>query len=212
MQLQARSRGQLAVTDSTQDVKPVVINATAAKTSSISVVSDIDFRSPLTAAFIGSLVLGLLAEWLTGPYGAWLAGGLMIAYFGFGLTLPATARNTERFADSLYYLGFILTLFALLIAMTPALNGGVEPKSTQIIQQFGTAIVTTFIGMSLRIILIQLKPNVSDHEEDTRESIVKIKEHHNKLKCLDQMITIFLEEEEYEKCAELRDAKAQLEQ
>jgi hypothetical protein len=42
--------------------------------------------------------------------------------------------------------------------------------------------------------------------------IIKIKEHHNKLKCLDQMITIFLEEEEYEKCAELRDAKAQLEQ
>lgn len=41
--------------------------------------------------------------------------------------------------------------------------------------------------------------------------IIKIKEHHNKLKCLDQMISLYLEEEEYEKCAELRDIKAQLE-
>jgi len=41
--------------------------------------------------------------------------------------------------------------------------------------------------------------------------IIKIKEHVNKIKCIDQMILLFLEEEEYEKCAELRDAKNQLE-
>lgn len=132
---------------------------------------DFDFRHPLTRAFGAALGFGLLSEQVAGSYGSIFASVGMLAYFIFGARLPPTARNTERFADSLYYLGFILTLFALLLAMTPALNGGHAPQSDDIIQKFGTAIITTFIGMTLRIILIQLKPNVSDHEEDTRESI-----------------------------------------
>jgi methyl-accepting chemotaxis protein len=155
-----------------KDNAPIFINANIRKVAS-SFGEAVNIHSPLTAAFIGSLVLALLAESFAGAYGSWLAATCMTGYFLFGMRLPPTARNTERFADSLYYLGFILTLFALLLAMTPSLNGGHQPKSTDIIQQFGTAIVTTFIGMSLRIILIQLRPNVSDHEEDTRESIAK---------------------------------------
>lgn len=46
---------------------------------------------------------------------------------------------------------------------------------------------------------------------DDNGVVIKVKKHQDKLKCIDQMISLFLEEEEYEKCAELRDAKNQLE-
>jgi hypothetical protein len=152
--------------------QPVILNEPISEAGN-SFFEDFDFRNPLTMAFIAALIFGIASEVVMGSYGPLLAGLGMLAYFLYGGRLPPTARNTERFADSLYYLGFILTLFALLLAMTPSLNGGHAPRSDDIIQKFGAAIVTTFVGMTLRIILIQLKPNVSDHEEDTRESIAK---------------------------------------
>jgi methyl-accepting chemotaxis protein len=149
---------------------PVILNDES-KAKNQSRAQPLDITNPLTRAFFAALVVGICVELSAQQYGSWLAGLSMIAYFGYGLSLPASARNTERFADSLYYLGFILTLLALLIAMTPSLNGGDVIRSETIIEKFGIAIVTTFVGITLRIILIQLKPNVSDHEEDTRESI-----------------------------------------
>src|SRR5204863_5652613 len=97
----------------------------------------------------------------------------MAAYFVFGLTRPKSVRNSERFADNLYFLGFILTLGALFRAMTPWFSDLGQITSRTIIEQFGIAISTTFLGMSLRTILIQLRHTVTDQEEEARESIAK---------------------------------------
>jgi hypothetical protein len=75
------------------------------------------FKNPLTLSFFGALVVGIAAEL---GNSALLAVGAMAAYFLFGLTRSKSVRNTERFADRLYYLGFILTLGALFIAMNRA--------------------------------------------------------------------------------------------
>jgi hypothetical protein len=85
---------------------------------------------------------------------------------------PKTTRNTEKFADSLYYLGFILTLGALFLAMVPSFQS-TQITSEAIIEKFGIAILTTFIGMSLRIILLQLRHTTTDQEEEARESITQ---------------------------------------
>lgn len=126
----------------------------------------------LNIAFLAALGGGIVAELLFQSLaGAISASGAMIAYFAFGLATEKSARNTERFADSLYYLGFILTLAALFFAMVPAISGARSISSQVIIEKFGIGIATTFIGMTLRIILIQLRPTVSDQEEEARESI-----------------------------------------
>jgi hypothetical protein len=132
-----------------------------------------DARNPLTIAFLLALLVGLLAE-LFAPamLGMGLAVGAMGLYFIFGLMTPKTTRNTEKFADSLYYLGFILTLGALFLAMVPSFQS-TQITSEAIIEKFGIAILTTFIGMSLRIILLQLRHTTTDQEEEARESITQ---------------------------------------
>ncbi|HEX6980229.1 MAG TPA: hypothetical protein VF342_13105 [Alphaproteobacteria bacterium] len=127
-------------------------------------------KAPLTMAFLVTLVVGLAAEAAGSTVVAALA---MIAYFLYGLTRAKSERNTERFADSLYYLGFIFTLGALFLAMSPWFQESGQITSQNIIQKFGIAILTTFIGMSLRIILLQLRQTVSDQEEEARESIAR---------------------------------------
>lgn len=128
-------------------------------------------KNPLTVAFLLALVGGLLAVFYApGIGGMVFAVGAMVAYFIFGLLIPKTLRNTEQFADSLYYLGFILTLGALFLAMAPGFQSN-QISSQDIIQKFGLAILTTFIGMSLRIILLQLRYTASDQEEEARESL-----------------------------------------
>jgi hypothetical protein len=84
-----------------------------------------ELRRPLTAAFAFALLVGIIAV-LTRNTG--LAVLAIFGYFLFGIRLPKSERNTERFADSLYYLGFIFTLGALFVAMTPLFNkvGGVD--------------------------------------------------------------------------------------
>jgi methyl-accepting chemotaxis protein len=124
----------------------------------------------LTISFIITLLIGIGAEYFGSMN---VAIVVMFIYFGFGITLPTNVRNTEKFADSLYYLGFILTLFALFMAMTPWFNDVSQLTSRSIIVKFGIAIATTFIGMSLRIILIQLRPTTTDEEEEARESIAE---------------------------------------
>jgi polyhydroxyalkanoate synthesis regulator phasin len=60
------------------------------------------------------------------------------------------------------------------LSLTAAIGAGEERAIRPIaIGKFGIAIATTFIGMTLRIILIQLRQTASDQEEEARESIAK---------------------------------------
>lgn len=168
-----RSQPAQAVESRRDTQDPVVVSVLMKKNSAAVAETAVDLfdglRRPLTAAFISTLIFGIGAEWLGSVYAA--AGG-MVAYFLFGILSPGNARNTERFADSLYYLGFVLTLWALCLAMLPGFRPP-DISSQDIIDKFGIAIVTTFLGMSLRIILIQLRQTVTDQEEEARTSIAK---------------------------------------
>jgi ABC-type transporter Mla subunit MlaD len=137
-------------------------------------------RNPLTAAFLLTFVFGVFVEAFGGfifidhpNVSSLLAATGMLLYFAYGFLRPKSVRNTEQFADSLYFLGFILTLWALLLAMTNLVGGGAEITSRNIIEKFGIAITTTFVGMTLRILLIQMRSTASDQEEEARDSIAQ---------------------------------------
>lgn len=84
--------------------------------------------------------------------------GLLIAYAAYGSFLKN--KNTVQFADSLYYMGFLWALFALIATFVvwPA------PKLTAdgVLTTFGYALVTTFSGMLLRLLVIQFQDTLPD--------------------------------------------------
>ena len=92
---------------------------------------------------------------------------LLAAYAGYGYFLPK--KNTLQFADSLYYMGFLWALFALIAAFViwPA------PKLTAdaVLTTFGYALVSTFCGMLLRLVMIQFQDTAPDRLVRAQETI-----------------------------------------
>jgi chaperonin cofactor prefoldin len=93
--------------------------------------------------------------------------GLLAAYAAYGSFLRK--KNTVQFADSLYYMGFLWAVFALIAAFVlwPA------PKLTAdaVLTTFGYALVATFSGMLLRVLVIQFQATLSDRVVYAQETI-----------------------------------------
>lgn len=93
--------------------------------------------------------------------------GLLIAYAAYGYSLRK--KNTIQFADSLYYMGFLWALFALIATFVvwPA------PKLTAdaVLTTFGYALVATFSGMLLRLSVIQFEDTLPDRLVHAHETI-----------------------------------------
>jgi chaperonin cofactor prefoldin len=92
---------------------------------------------------------------------------LLVAYAAYGSSLRK--KNTLQFADSLYYMGFLWALFALIatFVLWPA------PKLTAdaVLTTFGYALITTFCGMLLRLLVIQFHPTLPDRLAHAQETI-----------------------------------------
>jgi hypothetical protein len=134
-----------------------------------------DMLSALNVCFLVALIVGGLFEWAGNTVGACAS---MFAYLGYGFVFRKSITDMERFGDSAYYLGFILTLLALLLALTG--KGGQTITSDGIILQFGLAIWTTFIGMTGRILIIQFLTTARDQGEQARQAITHYVEELNK--------------------------------
>jgi chaperonin cofactor prefoldin len=92
---------------------------------------------------------------------------LLVAYAAYGSSLKK--KNILQFADSLYYMGFLWALFALIatFVLWPA------PKLTTdaVLTTFGYALVTTFCGMLLRLLIIQFQATLPDRLVHAQETI-----------------------------------------
>jgi predicted RNA-binding protein with PIN domain len=92
---------------------------------------------------------------------------LLAAYTGYGYSLPK--KNTIQFADSIYYVGFLWAIFALIAAFVlwPA------PKLTAdaVLTTFGYALVATFCGMLLRLVIIQFHASHPDRAAQAQQLI-----------------------------------------
>lgn len=123
--------------------------------------------------FLATFALASLGAFLSisgahALYGAGWAILCMIAYAAFvWIRAPANAES-EEFADSFYYLGFLLTLVGLIgvLAHLGDLKG--EALLQGVLRQFGVALATTVVGLLGRIILIMFRSRPNDLEEATR--------------------------------------------
>ena len=73
--------------------------------------------------------------------------------------------NAEKAGDSCYYLGFLLTLVALIASLFTLADGGIQLNRTGVLRQFGVALSTTVIGMFFRIVIVQFQETAEEASE-----------------------------------------------
>lgn len=131
----------------------------------------------------------------TNLFGFSLIGGIASIFFGtyisswvFNIAVPigimlyysytinkdtSDILSIEQKADSVYYMGFILTLVAMTSSLI-ALAYDEELRFNAIVINFGLALATTILGLAIRIMWLQLSSqSLADAESILKEKIVK---------------------------------------
>lgn len=109
-------------------------------------------------AFAGG-VLGAIAGYLPGM--SWLGFAMPLiaitSFFAWGYRQGFAERTDtrQRFADSCYFLGFLLTMIAMLVGFFPAGMLQQEISSQDILRHFSMALGATALGLVFRIIALQ---------------------------------------------------------
>ena len=81
--------------------------------------------------------------------------------------------NVNTIADSAYFLGFLFTITSIslsLYLLTPNEND-LTKQFNRIIQIFGFALITTIIGLLIKVCVVNLKPDLDDLSENIMENL-----------------------------------------
>jgi ABC-type transporter Mla subunit MlaD len=99
--------------------------------------------------------------------------GIMSFYIYFIYNNQNESISKEQKADSCYYLGFILTLIAMINTLIELDVDNIENIFNSVVRDFGLALVTTIVGLVARIIWLQLaSANAFDGEETIRDKLI----------------------------------------
>jgi Sec-independent protein translocase protein TatA len=82
----------------------------------------------------------------------WIPVVAMIGFFAAGYKQAVDDGMIYEFADAFYYLGFTLSIGALLAALDP-FHASTRPNATIMLHQFGLGMLTTLIGVTGRTVL-----------------------------------------------------------
>lgn len=111
------------------------------------------------------VTVSLIGWWIGSP---WILGfivplAVMGSYVWIGLyRRDPDEVSDEKFADSCYYLGFIFTISSIIVSFLdlPSLNQG--GKLADIAVRFAAAMVSTVIGLVVRVYLVNFRKDLSD--------------------------------------------------
>ena len=98
-----------------------------------------------TCGITAGAVLGLTSVSLGIPLLA------MALYVAVGLALGHGREHTTYFPDTVYYLGFLFTLIALLGALLMLARQGEGARVQTVLTHFGIALITTIVGLTVRM-------------------------------------------------------------
>ena len=102
--------------------------------------------------------------------GFWVPLGLMSTYIILGLKRHDRDVTDERFADTCYYLGFIFTITSIIFSLFDLPNIG--SRIQDIAVRFGAAMVSTVLGLSVRVYLVSFKRDVADAIKDAEDAVI----------------------------------------
>ena len=123
-------------------------------------------RNFIITLVVGSLII--LFPILDGWKNMLVASFFMAAYYFAGFRDAKYPIIRAVFGDSMYYLGFLFTFVALVAAMTQISD---QTKVDDIIAQMGPALITTVIGMAVRIYLTQFDAITDEPEIEAANSL-----------------------------------------
>lgn len=126
--------------------------------------------------FLIVLALKLLSSGL-GWYlqSPWLFGlaiplAFMCVYIGLGVNRRDTDVSDEKFADSCYYLGFIFTITSIIFSLFDLPNIGTQIQNIAV--RFGAAMVSTVLGLGVRVYLVSFRTDVADAIKDAEDALL----------------------------------------
>lgn len=94
----------------------------------------------------------------------------MAAYMLIGYRLRDGDISAEKFADSCYYLGFIFTIASIIFSLFDLPNIGTD--LTTIAVRFGAAMVSTVLGLAVRVTLVSFRPSTEDALRNVEDQVI----------------------------------------
>lgn len=94
----------------------------------------------------------------------------MSAYIVLGYYRRDNDVTDEKFADSCYYLGFIFTITSIIFSLFDLPNIGTRIQDIAV--RFGAAMVSTVLGLGVRVYLVSFKKDVADAINDAEEAVL----------------------------------------
>ena len=100
-----------------------------------------------------------------------ICAALMITYAGLTYVMPAMRARADQIGDNAYYLGLLYTLLSLAASIVRLAD---DPNAAEaILRNFGIALVTTILGITLRVIISQMRDDPVDIERETRATLLE---------------------------------------
>ena len=125
-----------------------------------------NIKKTLRNLFLISFSLGVVVIWqASGVQAIFLASIIMFVYLYLGGRKATTVSSKAVLADSMYYLGFLFTFVALVFVLYD-LGTGKIIKIEDAVGQMGVAILTTVIGMVVRIYYTQFESITSEPDTE----------------------------------------------
>ncbi|MDR2689661.1 MAG: hypothetical protein LBB76_07890 [Azoarcus sp.] len=95
---------------------------------------------------------------------------VMALYIGLGLARQKNDVSDDKFADSCYYLGFIFTISSIVFGLFDLPNVGT--KMTEIAVRFGAAMMSTVLGLVVRVYLVSFRTDLGDAMDSAEAAVI----------------------------------------
>lgn len=100
------------------------------------------------------------------------AAVVLLAYAALAWVGGSVRLEPENIGDNCYYMGFLFTLASLAFTLyqiaDPAINDGRAVDIPEVISGFGVALSSTIVGVFLRVLLMQMRPDFVAKEREVR--------------------------------------------
>ena len=129
--------------------------------------------------FVGTYILGVILIILVSKFSpenkfsGLIASILPMLIYLIYVYLNRSEPNVNTIADSAYFLGFLFTITSISLAIL-GLNSNEENLTQQFnktILIFGFALITTIIGLLIKVCVVNLKPDLDDLSESIMENL-----------------------------------------
>ena len=134
----------------------------------------IKYRAVYFISLVVGIVLIIFSQLFNSQFISLATVSAWMCFLGFLIYRKSFINYEESDADYFYYLGFIYTIFTLAISFVfitfqQTDDGIIDNK--QIIKSFGFGLITTFIGLSGRVLLYQIFERQTTGAEDAVQRI-----------------------------------------